>query len=91
MDILRQNLEPSVEAVEARVGDETVLLHRQRGAYYGLDAVGTRVWALLKEGRPPLEICALVADEFAVEPAQAEEDVRRFLADLKAHDIITGR
>ena len=48
-DILDQNLEPSREAVESRVGEETVLLHLKSGTYFGIDAVGTRIWALLKD------------------------------------------
>ena len=73
MDILQQNLGPSEDAVEARVGDETVLLQRQRGTYYSLDPMGTRVWTLLKDGRSALEICALLAEEFGVEKAEVIE------------------
>jgi PqqD family protein of HPr-rel-A system len=91
MDILQQNLGPSEDAVEARVGDETVLLQRQRGTYYSLDPMGTRVWTLLKDGRSALEICALLAEEFGVEKAEVEDDVRKFLADLQANDIVIGR
>jgi hypothetical protein len=91
MDILQQNLGPSEDAVEARVGDETVLLQRQRGTYYSLDPMGTRVWTLLKDGRSALEICALLAEEFGVEKAEVENDVRKFLADLQANDIVIGR
>jgi hypothetical protein len=91
MDILQQNLGPSEDAVEARVGDETVLLQRQRGTYYSLDPMGTRVWTLLKVGRSALEICALLAEEFGVEKAEVEDDVRKFLADLQANDIVIGR
>ncbi|HVL79373.1 MAG TPA: PqqD family protein [Sphingomicrobium sp.] len=87
-DILRQKLEPTGDAVESRVGDETVLLHLKRGTYYGLDPLGTRIWSFLKEGKEPQEICQLVAAEFEVEHETVADDVRRFLSDLKANDIV---
>jgi hypothetical protein len=88
MDILRQQLRPSADAVESGVGDETVLLHLKRGAYYGLDATGTRIWALLKEGRRPEEICVQLREEFGIDRETVEADVRAFLTDLMANEII---
>ena len=87
-DILEQHLSPSRDAVESRVGDETVLLHLKSGTYFGLDAMGTRIWELLKEGMIPAEICARLEEEFDVERAVIEADTRNFLGDLKANDII---
>lgn len=87
-DILQQQWAPSGDAVESRVGDETVILHLKNGAYYGLDAVGTRIWGLLKDGLPPAAICGRIAGEYDVAPAVAEADARRFLEDLRANDII---
>lgn len=87
-DILEERLQPNSKAIESRVGDETVLLHLKSGIYFGLDAMGTRVWALLKERVPPAAICERLAFEFGVEPAVVESDVRRFLGELKANDIL---
>lgn len=87
-DILERHWEPSRDAVESRVGDETVILHLTNGTYYGLDAVGTRIWALLKEGLQPPEICARIAEEYDVAPKIAAADARRFLDDLRANGII---
>ena len=89
-DILDQRLTPSRDAVESRVGDETVLLHLKSGTYFGLDAMGTRIWALLKEGMMPADICARLENEFDVERAVLEADTRRFLSDLKANAIIAN-
>ena len=90
MDILEQRLEPSRDAVESRVGDETVLLHLKSGTYFGLDEMGTRIWELLKQGMTPAAICARLEDEFEVERSVLEADTRRFLGDLKANDIVSN-
>ena len=89
-DIMDQRLEPSRDAVESRVGEETVLLHLKSGTYFGLDAIGTRIWELLKQGMIPAAICSQLQAEFEVERTVVEADVRRFLDDLKANDIVTN-
>ena len=37
----------SKEQVSADLAGESVVLHLKNGVYYGLDAVGTRIWALI--------------------------------------------
>lgn len=87
-DILSRTLTPSEQAIESRVGEETVLLHLENADYCGLDATGTRIWELLKDGSGPAAICRVTADDHAVPMAQVEDDARRFLADLLAHSIV---
>jgi hypothetical protein len=87
-DILQRRLSPSDDAVESAVGDETVILHLKNGTYYGLDAVGTRIWSLLKEGLTPTDICERLAQEYEVAGDVIEADARKFLTDLAAQDIV---
>lgn len=87
-DLFSRRLAPSPQALESSVGDETVLLHLGNDTYYGLDDVGTRIWALLKEGAALPAIRDRLATEYEVEPATVEADMRRFLGDLLAHDIL---
>ena len=88
-DILACPLSPSPEAFENRVGDETVLLHLGNGTYYGLDAVGTVMWEMLKQGMVPRQICHAIAESYEIPLDQVETDARRFLSDLKDHSIVT--
>lgn len=92
-DKFDKKLAPSDDAIASAVGDETVILQLKNGAYFGLDAVGTRIWALLKEGHSPAAICAQMADEYDVAPEVLEADVRRLLGELEANEIVaeTGR
>jgi len=87
-DILQRKLIPSDDAVDSAVGNETVILHLKNSTYYGLDAVGTRIWALLKKGLAPLEICERLSAEFDVTREVIDADARRFLCELDAHDMI---
>ena len=87
-DILDRQLIPSPDAVESAVGDETVILHLVNGTYYGLDPVGTRIWALIKDGKALPAICAQLAEEYGVEQATIEADARRFVSDLETQGIL---
>ena len=87
-DMMTRALSPSEQAVESRVGEETVILHLGNSTYYGLDPVGTRIWALLGEGLSGEAICARLEPEFDVAPAVLRADVERFLGDLLAQNLL---
>ena len=83
-----KRLAPSGDAVASAVGDETVILQLKNGAYFGLDAVGTRIWELLKEGVGPSDIVARMSTEYDVAPDVLEADVRRLLSELEANELV---
>ena len=87
-DILTRTLRPSDDAVESTVGDETVILHLVNGTYYGLDAVGTRIWSMMKNATPIGEICQQLSTEFNVDLATIQDDARRFLGELEAQGLL---
>ena len=76
------------EAVESRLGEETVILHLGSGTYFGLDAVGTRVWELLREGATPQTICATLREEFEGTGETLETDILGFLGQLAENRLI---
>ncbi len=76
--------------VSREIEGETVLLHLESGRYFGLNAVGTRVWQLLGElGRPQPVVEALLR-EFEVAPADLESDVLALLEQLAAHGLVAA-
>jgi len=87
-DILQRKLSLSDDAMESPVGEETVILHLGNGTYYGLDAVGTRVWALLKDGVAPADMCRRLSEEYDVPLETVEADARTFLGDLEAQGML---
>lgn len=78
----------SDDAVESRLGDETVLLHLESGVYFGLDAVGTRVWELLREGASAVVICETLRQEYADAGESLEVDILGFLGELIDNKLI---
>jgi hypothetical protein len=75
--------------LSADVAGETVILGLDRGLYYGLDAVGTRVWSLAAEARRVGDIVDVLVAEFDVEPARCVADVLALLGDMAEHGLVT--
>lgn len=84
------------ETVVARAEDlvfrdldgETVMLCVRTGKYYGLDPVGSRVWALIEKPRRVYDVCTTLLDEFEVDRETCERDVLAFLNKLGADDLV---
>jgi hypothetical protein len=76
-------------AVMARdVGGETVILNLESGVYFGLDAVGGRIWQLLSEGKTLGQICDVMLEEYDVTRHEIERDVQTLVESLRAHHLI---
>ena len=79
----------SPNAMVKQVGDETVILHLGSGTYFGLDAVGTRIWQLMGDGKSLNEICEVVLDEYDVSREDLERDVTYLINELVAQDLVS--
>lgn len=77
--------------ITSQLGDESVILGLDDGMYYGLDAIGTRVWALMEQPRLVRDICDVIQQEYDVQPAECEEAVLALLRDLEAKALIERR
>jgi hypothetical protein len=76
------------DLLEADINGEIVALHIENGQCYGMNAVATRVWALLVEPTSPGEICAKLGEEFEVDPDTCRAEVHALLAELKSEGLI---
>jgi hypothetical protein len=74
--------------VSNEVGDEAVILDVEDGMYYGLNAVGARVWSLLQEPRTVAEICDAIAAEYDVERPVCERDVLSLVDQLAGQRLV---
>ena len=85
---LDRRLVVNPDVVFRDVEGETVLLHLERGIYFGLDAVGTRVWTALVEHGCARPVIAALLDEFEVAPDVLERDVAQLLDALLQNDLV---
>ncbi len=79
----------SDEQVSTSLGAETVILGMEDGVYYGLDAVGARVWELLATPHQVAELVRAIVGEFDVTTEQCERDVLALLNDLSERRLVS--
>ena len=53
---LNQSIALSRQVISHEVSGETVILDLESECYFGLDAVGTRIWQLIRDGQDILSI-----------------------------------
>ncbi len=74
----------SDEVLEADIDNEKVMMSVERGEYYGLDAIGSEIWALFEKPRSVAEVCAEMGSRYDVSADVCERDVVAFVGDLVA-------
>jgi hypothetical protein len=79
----------SKDVLSQEVAGETVLLDLSSESYFGLDEVGTRVWAMLKEGAETSAIVETLLGDYEVGRTQLEADLAELLDQLEAAGLIT--
>lgn len=67
---------------------EAVLLQTESGMYFGLDAVGTRIWSLLQQHGDLGRVHRQMLEEYAVDPDQLREDLLRLVTTLVARGLL---
>jgi hypothetical protein len=77
--------------VSCDLAGEVVILNMQDGIYYGLNAVGARIWSLVGEPRSVGEIHATLLEEYDIDPHVCETQLMTLLADLAANGLVEVR
>jgi hypothetical protein len=77
------------EGVAAQVvNGEAVLLDIERGEYFSLNSVGTRIWELCDGTRSATEIVSVICDEFDVAEDVVTADAQEILDALEKEKLI---
>ena len=86
---LHQKVEISPQVIAKQLGDELVILDLAGGSYFGLDAVGTRIWQLLREHKDLEQVCEVIVDEYEVSREELERDIIILLEELVTRELIS--
>ena len=79
-------LDPSL--LYSKIGDEIVLLTVESGKYFKVDAVGSRIWELIKDPTTIQSLCEILVNEYDISLDQCLEDTVPFLESLIEDDLI---
>ena len=78
----------SQEQVSCILGVEAAILNLKNGIYYRLNPIGARVWDLIQSPRSFVEIRDILIDEYDVDPARLESDIRDLLNRLADNQLV---
>jgi len=76
------------ELIAASVDGELVMLSVDRGQYFGVSGVGTRIWQWLEEPASPDELVERVCAEFDVDEETCRTEVNEFLAKMLSLELV---
>ena len=79
------------EQVSCDLEGEAAILNLRQGVYYGLDAVGARIWGLIQEPRAVHQIRDTLLEEYDVEPDRCEQDLLALLRRLAEEGLVEVR
>ena len=76
------------DVMTADVDKELVMMRLESNGYFGLDAIGRRIWELMDEPRTVAELCTLLCDEYEVSAQECERDLLHYLKELEGHGLL---
>ena len=76
------------DQVSADLAGEAAILNLKSGVYYGLNAVGARIWSLIQEPKSVEDIRDAILNEYDVDPERCESDLLQLLQQLAAEGLI---
>ena len=71
-----------------KVGEEIVFLNLDTGIYFGLDPIGSRIWALLVEKEALQAVFESMKEEYEVAPEELQQDILRLVQELQAKRLV---
>lgn len=92
MSISKDSVVVAVKSqVSCQVDAETVVLHFDKGLYFGLNEVGTFIWNQVQQPRRVQEIRDTILREYEVPVEQCERDLFTLLEELSEKGLVEVR
>lgn len=76
------------KTISGRLSDELVMMDMDKGKYFSLNPVATRIWDLLADPMSVEELCSLLMEEYEVEANQCQKDVEDVIEKMKKLNIV---
>ncbi len=76
------------ETISGQLHDQLVMMDIEKGQYFALNPVATRIWELLQESQTVEALCKTLQDEFDVEAGKCRSEVQKHLDEMVKLDLI---
>ena len=74
--------------VSRELEGEAVILNLETGTYFGLNEVGTRIWALIQEHRSLGKVFEAMCAEYGASPETLKSDLLQLVEELRAKGLV---
>ncbi|MBP1638432.1 MAG: PqqD family protein [Bacteroidetes bacterium] len=76
------------QIIDGELDDNQVMMHLEKGKYFGLNPVGKRIWDMIQQPKSFDEIIDTLLHEFEVEEEVCVREVKAFLDNAVKCEII---
>jgi len=70
------------KTISGRIHDELVMMDIDKGKYFALNPVATRIWDLLEKPLTIDELCGILMEEYDVETEQCLKETEELLREM---------
>ena len=74
--------------ISAAIDTELVMMDVDKGAYFGLDGIGTRIWNLLAAPQTLSQLSDKLMAEYNVDRATCEQDIHQLLDQMQTQNLL---
>lgn len=74
--------------ISSDAGDETIVLELEKGNYYGLGEVSSRVWQLIQQPISVEDLKNKILEEYEVSSEQCQQDLHQLLKKMLQLELI---
>ena len=79
----------SKEIDDADLNGEKVMMNLDKGKYFALNSIGSRIWDIMKKEICVKDIINILLEEYIVDKETCENNVLNYLGLLKNEELIT--
>lgn len=76
------------DLVAAVMDGDIVMMSIERGLYFGISGVGTRIWALLEIPMSVEDLVRIIRSEYEIDEVTCQTDLLAFAQDLVGNGIV---
>ena len=76
------------DLVATEMDGELVMMSIERGEYFGLNRVGSRIWELLQSPMRVHELCDRLEQEFEIDAARCREEGLAFVGEVLEQGLV---
>lgn len=77
------------DIIGSPVDDEMVMMDIDKGSYFGLNSMGSKIWELVEEPKSIPDLVNLLTDEYDISKKECEKQVSEFISALVEANLVT--